>query len=273
MAQGLQNHVQIAQIKIVMLKSPSYRISTPIVSTLALAVSLLVLSALAPGTAQAQRLVTVQGEGVLSVEPDHAIVSFGIATLDKDPENARAKNAKASADAMNQVRALGIDERLIKMEQLRIQPRRRYDQRQQTWIEEGFEAVRDVSVKVEDLDQLPTLISRIVQNGANRLSGVAYDIRDREGAKREALRLGALNARAKAQLLAETLGARLGQVVQINEGNVFVPRPTYRMDEMAVSARSLDAAPEPAAYASGEIEVRATVTVVFELVSPPVEGN
>jgi uncharacterized protein len=174
---------------------------------------------------------------------------------------------------MNQVRALGIDERLIKMEQLRIQPRRRYDQRDRTWVEEGFEAVRDISVKVEDLEQLPTLISQIVQNGANRLSGVTYDISDREGAKREALRLGALNARAKARLLAETLGASLGQVVQINEGNVSVPRPTYRMDEMVVSARSLDAAPEPAAYASGEIKVQATVTVVFELDSEPLEEN
>jgi hypothetical protein len=210
----------------------------------------------------AQARVTVQGEGTVSVDPDQAQVRFGIVTHHEDPEEARAQNAKASAEAMNRVRALGVADADLKLETLRLQPRQEYDQKTRRYIQVGFEAVREVSVTLNDLDTLPTLIAEIVQGGANRLNGVTYDIADREGVKQDALRAAALNARAKAQLLLETLGGELGTAWEINETGVQIPRPTYQLESMAM-ARSADAAPEPEAYASGQIDVVARVTVVF----------
>jgi hypothetical protein len=212
--------------------------------------------------------VSVNGEGVMRVEPDQAIVRFGVTTSHEDPEQARALNAAASREAMNAIRELGVEERNLQLEGLRLQPEQRYNATTRQYEQVGFEAVRDVRVTLDDLDLLPVVVARVVQRGANRLNGIAYDLADRESVRNEALRLAAENARVKARLLAETLGARLGAVRSIQEQGVHFPSPQYMMQEADVAMRAAgDAPPEPEAYASGEIEVRASVGVVFHLLS------
>jgi hypothetical protein len=209
------------------------------------------------------RTISVSGEGTVSVEPDQATVRFGVVTQAEDPETAREQNAAAASRAMNALRELGIAERQIQMETLRLQPRREYNQETRNYEERGFEAIRQVVVEVDDLSQLPTLVARVVQQGANRLDGINYDVADRDAVRNEALAEAARHARSKAQLLAETLGARVGPPREISEQSFDFPRPAFRV-EAAAMAKS-DAAPEPDAYAAGEIEVNATVQVTFDL--------
>ena len=224
---------------------------------------------LGTGLATAQdtlRTLTVSGEGVVMVQPDQAVVRFGVVTRDRNPEEAHRLNQTAAADAMNAVRALGIDDRKIRLETLRIEPDRKYNQDTRMYEEIGFMATREVSVTVDDLDRLPALISRVVQRGVNRLTGVSYDLSDKESVRRDALRRAAENAREKAQLLAETLGASLGRVITINEQGVYVPAPQIMLNRAAGMEVAMDqAAPDPAAYAAGEMEIRANVSLVYGL--------
>jgi uncharacterized protein YggE len=223
---------------------------------------LLVPSAAAQTMPEPFASVTVQGEGLVKVEPDQAVITFSIVTLEEDPEAARAANAEASAAAMNAVRDLGVPERMMQVEALRLQQKTEYDRDRQRSIPVGFEAVRRVSVTLDDLEQLPALVARVVQGGANRLDEVRYTLKDRQAAREEALRQAARDARAKAEVLASTLGAELGRVHQIEETGFDVPAPVFRMEARALMA---DAAPQPDAYAAGELEVRANVRVVFRL--------
>lgn len=208
------------------------------------------------------RTINVSGEATVRVEPDMGIVRFGVVTHAEDPEEAREQNAEASREALNAVRELGVDERRIRMEVLRLQPRRVYNREQRRYEEEGFEAIRIVVVELDDLEQLPVVVAEVVQRGANRLEQVRYDLRDRNAPRNEALRDALTNARDKARLMAETLDVELGPVRQIREQQLDFPRPMVRMDT-AMAAEA--AGPEPEAFAAGEIEVRATVQVVFEL--------
>jgi uncharacterized protein YggE len=207
--------------------------------------SLIVACAFLATTASAQDnppTVSVNGEGVVTVDPDQAIVRFGVTT--------------------------SHEEKNLRVEGLRLQPKQRYNQTTRQYEQIGFEAVREVRVTLDDIDQLPVVVATVIQKGANRLNGIAYDLADRETVRHEALRLAAANARVKARLLAETLGARLGTVRNINEQGVQFPGPQYMMAEADVALRSAGSAPpEPDAYASGQIEVRATVSVVFNLLS------
>ena len=211
-----------------------------------------------------QRTISVSGEGIVRVEPDQAIVRFGVVSRSQDPEEARSLNAEAAKNAMNVVRALGIEERKMRLETLTLQPAREYDPDTRRYKEIGFEATRIVVVEVENLDDLPTLIARIVQQGANRLDGVTYELDNRDAARNEALVKALTDAREKATLMASTLDVTLGPVQTINEQSFNFPRPMLQMarGEMAMSK---DAMPEPEAYAAGEIEVTATVQVVFTL--------
>lgn len=208
------------------------------------------------------RIIRVTGEGIARVEPDMARVSFGIVTIADDPETARSRNAEASSQAMNAVRELGIQERYLRLETLQLQPHREYDEEARRYLEEGFEASRQVVVEVHDLETLPTLIAEIVQQGANRLNQVSYELQDRSTARNDALREAALNAREKAMAIVEALGLELGELTEINEQSFDFPRPVLRMDAQVMSR---DAAPEPEAYAAGELEVRATLQVTFAL--------
>ena len=212
-----------------------------------------------------QRTVSVSGEGIVRVEPDQATVRFGVVTRSEDPETARQQNAEAAARAMNAVRDLGIEERKIRLEALRLQPWREYNPDARRWIEKGFEAVRQVVVEIDDLETLPTLVAEIIEQGANRLDGIQYDVQDRDAARNEALVAAVTNAREKAQLLTQTLGVTLGPVQTINEQSFDFPRPMMRLEQAEMAMAKDASAPEPDAYAAGEIEVRATVHVVFGL--------
>jgi uncharacterized protein YggE len=234
--------------------------------SLALCVGLLLA---VPGRAQdnssISRVVRVSGEGTVRAAPDRATVRFGIVSRAETAEAARSQNAAAAKSAMNAVRELGLAEEKIRMETLRLQPRREYDPETQTQEERGYEATRQVVVELEALEQLPRLVTRVVQRGANRLEGIDYGLQDRTAVRNDALRQAAQDAREKAQLLAESLGAALGPVQQIDEQSFGFQSPSPRVEMQFAKSAADDAAPEPDAYAAGEIEVNATVQVTFSL--------
>lgn len=210
------------------------------------------------------RTVSVTGEGVIRAEPDQATLRFGVVTEAASAENAREANAAAASRALNAVRELGVPERKIRLETLSLQPRREFDPETRRYRELGYEAVREVVVELDDLELLPVVVAQVVESGANRLNGIAYDLQNRDAVRSEALREAVLTARTKAALLAETLGEGLGAVHSINEQSFDFPRPMYRA-AMAMDMAKAEAAPEPEAYAAGEIEVRAVVAVTFLL--------
>jgi uncharacterized protein YggE len=239
--------------------------------TLSAALLPLILSGLfvLPVAAQetSPRTVTVSGEGTVTAQPDQAVVRFGVVTRAETAQEARAENATAAKNAMNAVRALDIPDEQLRMETLRLQPRREYNPETKQREEQGYEATRQVVVELGDLKVLPQLVADVVEGGANRLDAIEYQLSDRSRFRDEALREAAESARDKAGLLAETLEADLGPVRTINEQNFdFVrPRPQTARMEMAKAADAGQA--EPEAYAAGEIEVSAQVQVVFDLVT------
>jgi len=232
-------------------------------SRLVLAVVILLVSGLAlPASAQ-NATISVSARGVIKTEPDMATVRFSIVTSGDTPSEAQGGNAEASASAMNAVRELGIAEADIQMDNLQLMPQREYDQERRVYIENGFEAARSVEVHVRDLDQLPELMSRLVETGANRINSVQYGLDDRDQVELDALALAVRRAREKAVVMAGALDERLGAVWQISEQGISVPQPMLRMDAMEMASMSKDANPD--AFAAGELEVSASVTVVFLL--------
>ena len=232
--------------------------------------TLLLLCVFAPSTTvsaqsfEEYRSITVSGEGIVDAIPDMATVRFGISTKNWDPEKARKKNAELSKDALNVVRDLGVEERKIRLETLRLQPIREYNPQTRKPEDRGFEAARELVVEVEDLDTLPAIIAGIVEEGANRLNGITYGLQDRESVRDQALVMAVSRAKAKAMLMATSLDAELGGVWKISEQSFSMPSPMVRMAaDHNVRLAKAEAAPEPEAYAAGEMEVRAVVQVTF----------
>ncbi|HAY37254.1 MAG TPA: SIMPL domain-containing protein [Bacteroidetes bacterium] len=216
------------------------------------------------GHAQHPSQVTVSGEGVISTAPDMATVQFAVVESADNPETARENNASASANALNAVRAMGVEEMDIQMQNLQINPMREYDPDRRTYNETGWEATRNLTVTIRNLDELPDLIASIVTNGANRMNSIQYGLDDRADLELEVLRLAVLRAKAKAETMATALGKEIGGIVTLNEHGTSVPRPVMRL-EASFDMASAKGAPEPDAYASGQIEIRTSVTAVYFL--------
>ncbi|CAM3268534.1 SIMPL domain-containing protein [Rhodothermus bifroesti] len=206
--------------------------------------------------------ITVQGEGLVRVLPDKATVRFAVVTRDANPERARQRNEEAARNALNALRALGIEERNLFLEALTLQPVREYDPQRQRWEERGYEVQRQVRAELTQLDLLPEAVMRVVQQGANRLLGVHYDVSTRAQVQMKALQEAVRNAQDKARQMLAVLGKDVGDPIRIHEQSLEFPRPMWTEAAM-LRTTAADATPE--AYAAGEIEVRARVEVIFAL--------
>jgi len=219
-----------------------------------------------PASAQERaHTVTVSGEGVIKTAPDMATVWFAVVTHDALPERARALNAEASAQAMNAVRALGIEEKEIRLEGMQLAPRRVYDPDRRVYEQDGFDATRTVRVTLHDLDLLPEMVARVVEGGANQINNIQYGLDDRSSIELEVLARAVERAREKASVMATHLDRALGKAIQITEQGVSVPQPRLRMEATEMVAMSKDDTGTPDAFSGGEMEVRASVSVVFLL--------
>ena len=221
---------------------------------------------LAQNVMDTSRTIAVSGEGSVDVAPDKATLRFGIYSQNESPEEARLINARVAKEALNAVRTVGIPEQNIRLQTLRLQPIREYDAQTRKQVEKGYEASRELVIEVEDLDQLPLVVARVVQEGANRLNGITYGLKSIERHKDAAIVKAVERARGKAELIASSLGEEVGEVLQIREEHFDAPLPRvqYESASRAMMASTSKGA-EPDAYASGMIEVRTSVSIVFRI--------
>lgn len=214
-----------------------------------------------PGPPMMPRTLTVTATDTVLVAPDQVTLRFSVVTRAAEPEPARRQNAEAAEAALNAVRALGIPDRRIQLLSLRLEEDIEYQDGRR--VHRGYVARRDVKVVLDDLDALPPLVAAVVQQGANELGGIEYGLQDRQAAEDRALQAASARAREKAEVLAAALGVTLGRVVAAFEGSMVVAPPQPLM-HMARAEMAFDMS-EAGAYAAGEIEVQATMTVSFEI--------
>ena len=211
---------------------------------------ILVVATFAITTAQAaERLVTVTGEATVAVPPDSAVIRIGVSSLEKTGE----ANAKQMTAVLTTVKASGIAERDIQTSRLSLQPQ--YDPNKGgTARLTGFQANNQVTIRIRDIDNLPTVLDRAIAAGANEMSGIEFVVSDQSKLLDQARDEAIADARRKAELYARAARAKLGQVVSISEeGTAPQPRPMQ-----AVRAGAVPIAP-------GEQTLRAIVSVSYEL--------
>jgi uncharacterized protein YggE len=201
--------------------------------------------------------ISVSGQGSVSVKPDVATISLGVETMDADAAKARKANDTAMAKVLTAVKAFGVADDDIKTSNYSIYPR--YDEKGQKIT--GYTVANTVSVKVKNLDKLGEMLEAAGAAGANTAGGIGFDVQDRTAAYNEALAQAMEKARARAEIMAKACGVKLGRVLTINESSSY-SGPVYESDEK----RNLALAAGEVPVSSGQMEVTATVSVVYEIV-------
>lgn len=210
--------------------------------------------ALMPVAALAQGTISVVGEGSAAQPPDMAVLTIGVSERDAQADAAMQAVSGAMAGLLDEFAALAIAPADLQTSGVYLSPVRADTMGGQAPRFAGFEATNTLTVRVRDLDTLPAVLEAAVAEGANRLSGLRFDIADPGPVANAARRAAVADAAAKAALYASAAGVTLGPVLSIDEAAQSAPRPMMAM-EMARSAP----------IATGEAEITARVAIVYAI--------
>lgn len=228
------------------------------------------LAAGLPGSADAQQrgepsrmegaALVITAEAQVAQAPDLATVTAGVLTEGRTAEAALADNARKMNGVMTSLRQSGIAPRDIQTSNISLNPQYVYNQNEAPRIT-GYQASNTVTVRVRNLSNLGRTLDSLVGQGGNQLQGVSFSIDKADEAMDAARREAMKKARARADLYAEAAGLRVSRIVSISEGGAAPPpMPVHMMARMAA-----DVSPAPTPIAAGEVNVAASVTVMFEL--------
>ncbi len=215
----------------------------------------------AAGTPVGPPVVVASGVAIVTRAPDRAFVTFATETRAQKPDEAQKRNAQAMSQVQQVVRKAGIAADAIRTLSFNLQEDVDWVNGKRT--SRGYLVSNAIEVRVDELEDLGDLLDQAVNAGATNVSSIRFDLKDRAGAEREAVRLAVADARARADAAAAGAGVRVLSVVRIEEHtDRNVPGPPMPMMRMAAEARV--ASPETP-VAAGEIEIRATVTLTVSI--------
>jgi uncharacterized protein YggE len=212
-----------------------------------------------PSDSPARPTVVASGEAVVKRAPDRAWVQISVESRSKDPRQAQKLNAAAMSAVLQKLKSTGLPGEAIQTRAYDLHPEYDYADGRQTL--RGYAARNSLEVRVDDLPRLGDVLDVAVSSGANAVGNIRFDLKDRDAAEREALRLAVEDARKRAEAAASGAGMRVERIVRLEEHRIVdtPPRPVM----MAMRARE-DAAAQPPIEA-GELEIRAGVTLTAEI--------
>jgi uncharacterized protein YggE len=233
--------------------------------TLALALPLLALTA-APAPAQQlpsppQPGIVTSGEGVVKKAPDRAWVTIAAESRAKTAAEAQRLNTDAMTAVLDKIKSAGIPADAIQTTGYNLQPEFDYANGKQTLRD--YLARNQVQVRIDTLAKTGDVIAAAVGTGATNVSNVRFDLKDREGAEREALRLAVRDARSRADAAAAGAGVQLVGVTRIDEQRETEPVPRPMM--VGFAAARAEPAQAAVPVEAGEIEIRAHVTLTMAI--------
>lgn len=223
---------------------------------IALSTLLICLAGLAAAQEE-RREIIVTGEGVVSAQPDMAVISLGVSHEARTAGEAMERTSQAMNEVLTTLADAGIEARDIQTSSVSLSPRWDHSQRDTRPRVVGYVAANGLRVRVRDLDALGGILDNVIGSGANQMNGLSFALGDPRPAQDAARAAAVQDARAKAEVLAEAAGIELGPIRRISEGSFVSPGGGTMMRDMAMEA----AVP----IASGEVDTRVSVTVIFDI--------
>ncbi len=233
---------------------------------------LLLFTACTPQTIQLQvdkqdklpPLLTVKAEGLVKVNPDQLQLRLGVITEDKDAGAALSRNNQRMATVMGMLQEIGIGETERGTGQFQIAPEWSRPPRPTpaNWEPAiiGYQVSNEVLINTTQVELAGKLLALAQQAGANQIGGLQFGLADPEAHRQRAIEIATVRAGEKAETLAKAAGIKLAGVQSISLDSSS-PFPQPRM--MLAEARA--ASTESVPVAAGQVEVSASVTIVYRL--------
>jgi hypothetical protein len=210
-------------------------------------------------TAPAEPSITTTGEAVVRRAPDRAFVTAAVESRAKDPRDAQRQNAATMTAVQQRLEAGGIAKDAIRTLGYSIQ--QDVDWVNGRRVPREYVARNAIEVRLDAIERTGEVLDIVVQAGATTVTDVRFDLVDRAGAEREALRLAVIDARARADAAAAGAGLAVDRVLRIDDSRQSFqpPRPMLAMAREAADMQVTTP------IESGDVEIRAQVTLTVAI--------
>lgn len=208
-----------------------------------------------------QNLITVVGEGKVTVKPDIGTISLGFYTSADTVKTGMEKNNEIIKKLVDGLKARNIDPLDIKTDGPQVSPRYVWRPESGTNDVDGYDVSQQVVVKVRDLAKSQDIIAFATESGANNVSPLSFSVDEPKNYEMQARQEAVEEAFAKAKVLAKQLGVDLVRVAGYNEyGNPAYPYYGGVAYDMGMSEKMMNPSVEP-----GSQDVMITANITFEI--------
>lgn len=214
--------------------------------------------------------VTVIGDSQAKISPDTAIITFSVVTQGKQAVEAQQQNAQKSEAVKKAVEAITADAKAeIKTSDYNLSPEQDYYSGKMPKIL-GYEVKNTVTVSIDKLDRVGSIIDAATAAGANSVQGIQFVVGEASPAQGEALSLATKQALAKAESIAKSLNGKIVRIVQTIEGGVPPQMIDAGYSGFANSAANvsmrMEAKPNIATpVEAGSLNIRSQVILVVDI--------
>jgi uncharacterized protein YggE len=208
--------------------------------------------------------IVTHGQASVKRAPDRAWLTVSTEVREAKSGDARKKGADVMTAVQNALKATGLPADAIRTTAFSLTP-------EMLWTGgtaqvKGYVVHNEIEVRVDDLDKLSQVIdaANSPKNAALSVTGPRFDLKNREGAEQDVLRLAVENALARAQAIATGARRNLGQIIRIDEQNTGTDMPSPRPMLRATAAGRAGGpaqAETQTPITPGAIEIHAEVTV------------
>ena len=207
-------------------------------------------------------VVVTSGEAIVKRVPDRAWVLITAESRARGPREAQKLNVDATSAILQKLKGAGLAGDALQTRGYDLQPEYDYANGKQTL--RAYLARNSVEVRVDDLPRVGEILDLAVTAGATSVGGVRFDLKDKDGAEREALKLAVEDARRRADAAASGAGLKVERVLRIEESRVTINPPPRPM-VMSMRAEGAQAQAGQPPIEAGEIELRSTVTLTASI--------
>jgi uncharacterized protein YggE len=197
-----------------------------------------------------KKAVTVSGACQKMVEPDRMSVMMVVEHLEKTSKEAIEKTHKLYAKLQDKVKCLKLKDLELNTAQYQVREERQWENNKNVF--KGFKAEMGMDVSTSELKRMGEVLQVASDLGVTSIHNMRAYLSNSKKKEMElnCLEVAAQDAKAKAKKLAETLGAKLGKVLDIRQGvGQFPPHqpvPFFQAKSMGMSTMraEVDSAPQ-----------------------------
>jgi len=214
-----------------------------------------------------QNAITVSGKGEITTKPDIATFSFTVSEEAPVVSEAQSKSAEKMNAILAFVKQSGVAEKDVTTSSYNIYPRYEYEKISAygygKQVLAAYVVSQSIEIKVRKLEDAGKLLSGIGEYGATNVSGLSFSVDKQDVLAREARDKAIADAREQAIKLADSLGVKLGTIINFSESTPYRPYPMMYAKEASVMGMGGDgAAPS---IPAGENKITSDVTITYEI--------